>query len=121
MAETYPKNNPTSLEPQPSAGMPPGNSDDPPLSPHVAAQIESRTDDRFSGIVFDTYAQVNLENLFKSLIVPDLTGPTFRREISESLTVDNNAQPDIKRNYYLYRRITLVLQDVRDETASHAA
>lgn len=52
-----------------------------------------RTVDRFGVVNVGTDSQVNIFNLFKSLIDLNLTGPTFRTDVAEALTVEELAQP----------------------------
>lgn len=90
-------------------------------SGEIVANEETRVIDRLEGVVVGNDGQVNILNLLKSLIELDLTGTTFRREVAESLTVEDFTHPGIQRNNDMYRCIRLVLHDVGLETASHAA
>lgn len=121
MTDTYTNNNPTSGDPHPLAIVRPGNLDDPTSSPHVVARIGSHTADFFAHLVLETSAQVIVGNIFRSRLDLDLTGPSFWRTITESLTNEDIFQPDVQRNSNIYSGIRLLIHDLSNATASDAA
>lgn len=93
----------------------------PSISRATAPSDPSRTIDRFNRIAVGSNAQANVVSLLKSCIDQDLTGEDLRREISESLQIEDITSVDVLSNSDLFRRMRLMLHDAGIDTTTHAA